>query len=348
MTSREFHYSDGKSNKFWAIRVEDRTHILSWGRIGTAGQTKTKEFSTREEARQGADKIIQSKLRDGYREVQSGAGSPDGSAAVAESSSPPSAPERMAMPPASPSAPVATSAVPPQPLGSLEVTRSLNLEPDDWLWATWRPRVRRERAAPRPFDNDQALKQISRLPTYQGEISWYGWGSLKLPASLSREEAHFWLAAIVESYKPEKQRIKMEELIQKLKNWTFHGDVPAEEAKAALDAIHAHIVPEAVVAPLVNLFTVEELFTHLPWEKLFGQYRYQGVDVAFHTFLLPYLTEEELDLIRRVVRPAVHPSNWPLSTNQQNPYPPSAFFVAAQVGLHEEVRAIVEIWSDDA
>ncbi len=72
MASREFHYSDGKSNKFWAIGVEDRSHILSWGRIGTVGQTKTKGFSTPVEARQAAEKIIQSKLREGYREVQEG------------------------------------------------------------------------------------------------------------------------------------------------------------------------------------------------------------------------------------------------------------------------------------
>lgn len=69
MSTRRFEYKDEKSNKFWEIRLEGDSHTVRYGRIGSDGQTKTKEFDSAGEAEADAEKLIKSKLKKGYQEV---------------------------------------------------------------------------------------------------------------------------------------------------------------------------------------------------------------------------------------------------------------------------------------
>ena len=69
MAERRFEYKDGKSAKFWTIRLEGASHTVNYGRIGTDGQTKTKEFVNPEKAQASHDKLISQKVKKGYREV---------------------------------------------------------------------------------------------------------------------------------------------------------------------------------------------------------------------------------------------------------------------------------------
>lgn len=57
------------SNKFWKIKVQDNFFIVSYGKVGTAGSINTKEFASAEICLKEAKKLIQSKLKKGYREV---------------------------------------------------------------------------------------------------------------------------------------------------------------------------------------------------------------------------------------------------------------------------------------
>lgn len=66
---RIFHYSEGASHKFWSITVEARVQTVQWGRIGSGGQTRSKEFATEAEARDVSLRLIQAKLKKGYVEV---------------------------------------------------------------------------------------------------------------------------------------------------------------------------------------------------------------------------------------------------------------------------------------
>jgi len=67
--ARRFEFSEGSSNKFWEIRVEGESHTVRFGKIGTDGQTKTKEFESAAAARSDADKLIAEKTKKGYEEV---------------------------------------------------------------------------------------------------------------------------------------------------------------------------------------------------------------------------------------------------------------------------------------
>lgn len=42
---RHFIYQDEKSHKFWAVEQQDNELHISWGKIGTHGQSQIKSFS---------------------------------------------------------------------------------------------------------------------------------------------------------------------------------------------------------------------------------------------------------------------------------------------------------------
>ena len=47
----------GKSAKFWQVGLTGRTHIVGWGRIGTKGQGKQKEFTDEAVARRDYERL---------------------------------------------------------------------------------------------------------------------------------------------------------------------------------------------------------------------------------------------------------------------------------------------------
>jgi predicted DNA-binding WGR domain protein len=60
MSKREFHFSEGTSNKFWAISLFKNSYTVTYGRIGTVGQAKTKELATPEEAQKALCRLLAS------------------------------------------------------------------------------------------------------------------------------------------------------------------------------------------------------------------------------------------------------------------------------------------------
>jgi len=83
---RRLEFSDGKSNKFWEVEVQGTEVTTRWGKIGTAGQTKTKDLGTAAKALAHSEKQLKSKIKKGYAET----GEPD------------AAPETVAPPPVAP------------------------------------------------------------------------------------------------------------------------------------------------------------------------------------------------------------------------------------------------------
>ena len=61
-------YIDGTSDKFWEIQTAGSTHIVTYGRNGTAGQSKSKTFDSEEACLKDAEKLIAEKTKKGYSE----------------------------------------------------------------------------------------------------------------------------------------------------------------------------------------------------------------------------------------------------------------------------------------
>jgi len=66
---RRFHFSGDGSHKFWAVSVHGAEQRVRFGRIGTAGQERTKTFADAEAARAATDRLVAEKLEKGYRPV---------------------------------------------------------------------------------------------------------------------------------------------------------------------------------------------------------------------------------------------------------------------------------------
>ncbi len=66
---RELIYMDAKSSKFWTIEQEGVGHTVTYGRIGTKGQTSSKTFDSEQAAQKDAEKLIKEKLAKGYVEA---------------------------------------------------------------------------------------------------------------------------------------------------------------------------------------------------------------------------------------------------------------------------------------
>ena len=58
------------SNKFWKIKAQGNFFIVSYGRIGTCGSINTKEFPSEAQCLKEANRLIESKLKKGYRESE--------------------------------------------------------------------------------------------------------------------------------------------------------------------------------------------------------------------------------------------------------------------------------------
>jgi uncharacterized protein (TIGR02996 family) len=69
---RTFEFDDGKSRKFWNIDLQGQRFTVTYGRLGTQGQTQTKEFANAAKAQAEHDKLIKEKLAKGYVETTAG------------------------------------------------------------------------------------------------------------------------------------------------------------------------------------------------------------------------------------------------------------------------------------
>src|SRR5438105_15788772 len=70
---RTFEFRDGKSNKFWNIDLKGNAFTVTFGRIGSAGQTQKKELADAARAQKEHDKLVKEKLAKGYVETTPGA-----------------------------------------------------------------------------------------------------------------------------------------------------------------------------------------------------------------------------------------------------------------------------------
>jgi uncharacterized protein (TIGR02996 family) len=66
---RHFELRDDRSAKFWSIDLQGNRFTVRFGKIGTTGQTQTKEFASDAQARAEHDKIVAEKIKKGYVEA---------------------------------------------------------------------------------------------------------------------------------------------------------------------------------------------------------------------------------------------------------------------------------------
>ena len=119
---------EGKSSKFWEVGVDGSTLTVRYGRIGTDGQTKEKEFDSEAAATKERDKLVKEKTGKGYL--------------LSDKAAAPAAPK---LKPAAAPAPVAKAAQPPA-----EEAAVVEAAPEPVTEAAPEPVAEPKPAAPKP------------------------------------------------------------------------------------------------------------------------------------------------------------------------------------------------------
>ena len=69
MAARRFEFTDAKSSKFWQVESSGADFTVTYGKIGTDGQAKTKALADAATAEKEVEKLIAEKIGKGYVEV---------------------------------------------------------------------------------------------------------------------------------------------------------------------------------------------------------------------------------------------------------------------------------------
>ncbi|MCC7534579.1 MAG: DUF4132 domain-containing protein [Deltaproteobacteria bacterium] len=368
--TRELVFQEGSSHKFWRIELQGSTFRVTFGKVGTAGQTKDKSFPSEAEAKKAHDALVAEKLGKGY--VETASGRPGGATAKPAAAAKPAATSKPAATPkaassakpapaaattaATAASTTATSAAAPMPAiaarpatsggsaasaDAAPMERSIALSDTDWRWATWRAIPPRE--APRaadPFDLDACVERLARQvkPDKHG---WY-WDFPKagLSPSMSREEARFWYEAmttVVRGVLPAKRATQLAK--------ESLPDVSVAAATKQVGKLEREPAPELALV-LSRLFSpadvTEMLLTTRP--RLDGYHAGGRFFHGYREHVFPYLsTSERAELAARIA-PDVTPTNFPT-----DPYgnPPGAFLLAVLLGLSDALERVVASWSPD-
>ncbi|EGO8360458.1 WGR domain-containing protein, partial [Escherichia coli] len=65
---KSFIYQDDKSHKFWAVEQQGNELHISWGKVGTNGQSQVKSFADAAAAEKAELKLIAEKVKKGYEQ----------------------------------------------------------------------------------------------------------------------------------------------------------------------------------------------------------------------------------------------------------------------------------------
>lgn len=66
---RRFYFDDGRSRKRWHVQVQGKMQIVQYGRLGGSLRESTKSFKSPAEAKERTEKLIATKSREGYHEI---------------------------------------------------------------------------------------------------------------------------------------------------------------------------------------------------------------------------------------------------------------------------------------
>ncbi len=118
---RRFEYNDDKSAKFWEVEQDGTDLNIRWGRIGSAGQSQTKNFDDGPKAGAAMLKLAGEKTSKGYVEVGATAGATSATSATIGASAPKAAPLKPMPAPAADKPAAVDAAAPPEQAQSTSV-----------------------------------------------------------------------------------------------------------------------------------------------------------------------------------------------------------------------------------
>lgn len=186
----------------------------------------------------------------------------------------------------------------------------LRLDPEDWLYATWRPREIRTRPEASPFTVESGLKRFEwfiKKAKYDRP-----WLDARMPSAMTQEEARFWLGAMLAIGAKERTHYWMtqlpesKDLLRQALRTDLNRTPPIGEVIERINGVSAVWVDlsAAVLLPLSILYTwdeVLEFLANLTWRPK-GRHFPGNHDHVFRRQVLPYLSEDEFVRLRETIR----------------------------------------------
>ncbi len=349
MKIREFQFSEGTSNKFWRIEVKDNAFTVVYGRVGTGGQTQTKEFDSNAEATKAADKLISEKVKKGYAEVTA-AGTAAATTTPSSSTATPTSKKKAESKPApgeeTPAPLVETAPEPVAPAVAMPADgsfrRELLFDAEKFLLPECNQRKPQPKPEIRPFDFQNCVTRFNKFWKSADYAHGRKSALLGIDWTMSPEEARFWFELLSS---PEA-------------NQSIHGQ---PDVSAARDAMEAPLVSWSEflanrVDPFFkhNVFTASIFFKLFPLEDLIGSCSVHGshylnyltnlLSSGFRLNVLPNLTEDELETFKVGLPRIIAKTPFPKDYYEG---PALCFYLAGYFGLADELKPVVEGIPDD-
>ena len=222
--------------------------------------------------------------------------------------------------------------------------RELHLDPTDWYWAPWRELDPLEATVP-DFDLEDALRRLEKVKVESG---WsFDYGPAEIAPVLCGAEAYFWFEAMCAL---QRRGATPRSVVAKLAGKKFSGKPSANQVVDRFLATGWNSYAEEVAIPLANLLGRSGFADFLCQHLDFAGERWQRAETiglfahACRRYVIPYLSLEERGYVRDMVRPLLDPSSVSSDSYDALPMP---YYLAAMVGLHDEVAEVVHAWAED-
>lgn len=152
----------------------------------------------------------------------------------------------------------------------LNIEKSLDLDPEDWLWATWRSHTPKPRSEAKPFNLQNALKRLQRIEGAKRNSSghfYLNWSKAEIATDISPEEANFWLTAMtcnMPDGRPDAHWDKknLADLVALLANMNFEDLPDRKQTICNLLRIGRSSSPQ-IALPVNKLFPIVEIIVEL-------------------------------------------------------------------------------------
>ena len=133
---------------------------------------------------------------------------------------------------------------------------TIKLDPIDWHWATWRDYTPPPKPTPKPFDQEATLVRLSKIKS-----AWWDTGSpaLKLPLTMTPQEAHFWLTAFCLGLNWQEPASNV---LAKLASLSFNGQLSVEAIE--------QMIMNARYTQYNNDYLVPVSYTHLTLPTIYS------------------------------------------------------------------------------
>lgn len=210
------------------------------------------------------------------------------------------------------------------------------LEPEDWFWAHWRENKPLQRV-PRPFNWEKLLDEFVKMPFSTNDWVTHWRRNRNPPANWTMAEAQFWAEAwdysnIYQYGRGKRSKASRRQLMENRRTQvTFDGNPDAERVAAWRLHLREHRW-ENIPIPYCCILSPGDLLLEVercsrPWEVL----------AFFREARLPYLSEEELALLRKgVTERAEREGQRPvLRVNSYRCEIDPFYMVVASLGMHD-------------